>query len=93
MDPVVRMAAAHYQFEAIHPFTDGNGRTGRVPNILKFIAAGLLVGAGTALGSGCTSGHGICGISRLSVRSIVAVVTFIAAGVLTVFVTRHVWGA
>jgi len=57
------------------------------------IAAGLLVGAGTALGSGCTSGHGICGISRLSVRSIVAVVTFIAAGVLTVFVTRHVWGA
>ena len=49
------------------------------------MAAGLLVGFGTRLGSGCTSGHGVCGISRLSQRSLVATATFIAAGVATVF--------
>lgn len=48
------------------------------------IAAGLLVGAGTRLGTGCTSGHGVCGMSRLSVRSLAATMTFIAAGMLTV---------
>ena len=57
------------------------------------ITAGLLVGIGTTLGSGCTSGHGICGISRLSLRSIVAVLTFMAAAIVTVFVTHHVLGA
>ena len=51
--------------------------------------AGLLVGFGTRLGSGCTSGHGVCGISRLSIRSLVATITFMAAGFATVFVTRH----
>ena len=56
------------------------------------ITAGLLVGFGTRLGSGCTSGHGVCGISRLSMRSIAATFTFIAAAVVTVFVTRHVVG-
>lgn len=56
------------------------------------IAGGLLVGAGTAMGSGCTSGHGICGISRLSLRSIVATATFMAAAIVTVFITRHVIG-
>ena len=56
------------------------------------VAAGLLVGFGTRLGSGCTSGHGVCGISRGSVRSIVATVTFMAVAALTVFVTRHVAG-
>lgn len=56
------------------------------------IAAGLLVGFGTRLGSGCTSGHGVCGISRLSMRSIVATVTFMAFGFLTVFVMRHAIG-
>jgi uncharacterized membrane protein YedE/YeeE len=55
-------------------------------------AAGLLVGIGTALGGGCTSGHGICGISRLSPRSIVAVLTFMATAIITVFITRHVLG-
>ncbi|WP_373503274.1 YeeE/YedE family protein [Aestuariivirga sp.] len=53
---------------------------------------GLLVGFGTALGAGCTSGHGICGISRLSVRSIVSTVVFMAVAVLTVFVVRHAMG-
>ena len=52
--------------------------------------AGLLVGFGTRLGNGCTSGHGVCGISRLSVRSLVATLTFIAAGVATVLVVRSV---
>lgn len=53
------------------------------------IAAGLLVGLGTSYGSGCTSGHGVCGLSRLSPRSIVATGVFMLAGVATVFVTRH----
>jgi uncharacterized protein len=54
--------------------------------------AGLLVGFGSRLGGGCTSGHGVCGISRLSRRSIVATGTFMAAGFATVFVVQHVLG-
>jgi uncharacterized protein len=54
------------------------------------IGAGVLVGFGTRLGNGCTSGHGICGLARLSARSVVAVATFMAAGFVTVFVLRHV---
>jgi uncharacterized membrane protein YedE/YeeE len=53
------------------------------------IVAGLLVGIGTRYGSGCTSGHGVCGISRLSPRSLVATAGFMAAGFATVFVVRH----
>lgn len=56
------------------------------------IAAGLLVGFGTRLGSGCTSGHGICGLARLSPRSLVAVLAFMASGMATIFVTRHLIG-
>ena len=56
------------------------------------IAAGLLVGFGTRLGGGCTSGHGICGVARLSVRSIAATVIFMLAAIVTVAVTRHVFG-
>ena len=52
--------------------------------------AGLLVGLGTSYGSGCTSGHGVCGLSRLSPRSLVATGVFMAAGIATVFVTRHI---
>jgi uncharacterized protein len=51
--------------------------------------AGLLVGLGTRYGAGCTSGHGVCGLSRLSPRSLVATGAFMAAGIVTVFVTRH----
>lgn len=54
------------------------------------VIAGLLVGFGTRLGSGCTSGHGVCGLSRLSMRSLVATLCFMAAGFATVFVARHV---
>lgn len=56
------------------------------------IIAGLLVGFGTRLGSGCTSGHGICGISRLSKRSILATAIFMWAGFMTVYVIRHLIG-
>jgi uncharacterized protein len=56
------------------------------------LAAGLLVGFGTKLGSGCTSGHGVCGIARLSPRSILATGTFMAFGMLTVYVTKHLFG-
>jgi uncharacterized protein len=54
------------------------------------IAAGLLVGIGTSYGSGCTSGHGVCGLSRLSPRSLVATLAFMLAGFATVFIVRHV---
>ncbi len=57
--------------------------------VFTTIVAGLLVGAGTTLGSGCTSGHGICGLARFSTRSIVATITFMATGVATVFIVRH----
>ena len=53
------------------------------------IAAGLLVGAGTRSASGCTSGHGVCGLSRLSPRSLVATLSFMAAGFITVYLVRH----
>jgi uncharacterized membrane protein YedE/YeeE len=52
---------------------------------ITIVSAGLLVGFGTLMGSGCTSGHGVCGISRLSIRSLAATVTLIVAGILTVF--------
>lgn len=61
-------------------------------NWLGLVAAGLLVGVGTRYGSGCTSGHGVCGISRLSPRSIIATLAFMASGFLTVFVLRHALG-
>lgn len=53
------------------------------------VAAGLLVGLGTRYGSGCTSGHGVCGLSRLSPRSLVATLSFMLAGFVTVYVVRH----
>lgn len=56
------------------------------------VLAGFLVGFGTVLGNGCTSGHGVCGIARLSPRSLAATAVFMAAGVVTVFLTRHVLG-
>jgi len=57
------------------------------------VAAGLLVGIGTRYGSGCTSGHGVCGVSRLSPRSLVATLAFMGAGFATVYVLRHLVGA
>ncbi len=56
------------------------------------IIAGLLVGIGTRMSSGCTSGHGVCGLSRLSLRSLVATLIFMSFGIITVFVTKHIIG-
>lgn len=55
------------------------------------VVAGLLVGFGTRMGNGCTSGHGVCGLGRLSLRSLVAVLTFMATAIATTFVVRHAW--
>jgi uncharacterized protein len=69
------------------------GSIAPAPRSLPWLAAsGLLVGIGTRLGGGCTSGHGVCGLSRLSLRSLVATLTFVAAGMLTVTLLRG-WGA
>ncbi|PWR19648.1 YeeE/YedE family protein [Zavarzinia compransoris] len=67
----------------------GSGIGAPVVSLPLMIAGGFIVGVGTALGSGCTSGHGICGLPRLSPRSFVAVGTFMATGIATVFVVRH----
>lgn len=69
-----------FDFGVIRPFT-------------LLIIAGLLVGFGTRLGSGCTSGHGVCGVSRLSPRSFVATMTFIFTGALTVYLVNHLIGS
>lgn len=55
------------------------------------VVAGLLVGFGTRMGNGCTSGHGVCGLGRLSMRSLAAVATFMATAIATTFVLRHQW--
>lgn len=68
----------------------GDGPVGSLPLL---VVAGLLVGIGTQIGGGCTSGHGVCGLSRLSLRSIVAIVLFMSVAAVTVFVVRHVGGA
>ena len=57
---------------------------------VAMVIGGFLVGVGTRLGDGCTSGHGVCGLGRLSVRSLVAVLTFLSTGFITVFITRHI---
>lgn len=63
------------------------------PTSLWIVAlAGALVGIGTALGNGCTSGHGVCGLGRLSMRSLAAVLMFMTTGIATVYVARHVFG-
>lgn len=61
-----------------------------MPRWPVLVIAGLLVGIGTRLGSGCTSGHGVCGIGRGSLRSLVATLTFMATAIITVLLTRHV---
>ncbi len=60
-------------------------------SVILLIIAGILVGFGTRLSNGCTSGHGISGISRFSIRSIIATITFMLVGIITVFITGIVW--
>lgn len=76
--PVIWMAAGGAIIQTV---------TSSVPLL---IVAGLLVGFGSTLGGGCTSGHGVCGLSRLSIRSLVATLVFMGTGMATVFVARHV---
>ncbi len=70
----------------------GGAETHLTPSILVIVAGGLLVGIGTRIANGCTSGHGVCGISRMSLRGIVATVFYIGAGAVTVVVFKHMLG-
>ena len=76
-----------FQFLSPEVFTIGITRS-----TSTLMLAGLLVGFGTRLGNGCTSGHGVCGLSRFSPRSLVSTVTFIVTGVLTVYIINHLLG-
>jgi uncharacterized membrane protein YedE/YeeE len=73
-------------------FAVGGAQTGATSSLPLLIIAGLCVGIGTRLANGCTSGHGVCGISRLSLRGIVATVFYIGAGGLTVALFKHALG-
>ena len=73
---------AHLLFAPARPVVEAN--------IATIVAGGLLVGLGTRLAAGCTSGHGVCGVARLSRRSFAATAAFMAAGIVTVFILRHV---
>lgn len=86
---VAGLVAAPLLVSAVSGEAVGQTVSGNLP---MMALAGLLVGVGTALGSGCTSGHGVCGLARLSTRSLVAVLTFMGVAVATVFVLRHVIG-
>ena len=66
--------------------------TNLTTNWVQLVSAGLLVGMGTRIANGCTSGHGVCGISRFSVRGIVATCFYVISGVLTIILLRHAWG-
>ena len=78
-------AAVHYYFVNHTPFTNDT------PSPLFMITGGVLVGFGTRMGGGCTSGHGVCGLGRLSLRSLIATVTFMLAAIATVFIFRHLF--
>lgn len=87
---VIGLVAAPLAYAALW----GNAATQTVStNVLVMVLAGLLVGFGAVFGNGCTSGHGVCGLSRLSPRSAVATAVFMVVAIVTVFVMRHVAGA
>jgi len=73
-------------------FTDGGLALRQGYPVWAIIIGGVLVGFGTRMGSGCTSGHGICGISNFSMRSITATITFMASGMITVYIFKHLLG-
>jgi uncharacterized membrane protein YedE/YeeE len=86
---IAGLVAAGFALSFVYP--QAFGAIG-VPSFGVIAAAGLLVGFGTGLGGGCTSGHGVCGLCRFSQRSLVATMTFMATGMLTVFIVRHLVG-
>lgn len=77
---------------AVIAWAIGGAQTHITSNLVVILAAGLLVGVGTRLANGCTSGHGVCGISRLSLRGIVATLFYLLAGGIVMATTRHLWG-
>lgn len=83
---LVLAPAAYYLLTGAEAISQPSG------NLVLMGIAGLLVGFGSVLGSGCTSGHGVCGLARLSPRSLVSVITFMAVAGLVVFVVRHLLG-
>ncbi|MBV8666337.1 MAG: YeeE/YedE family protein [Burkholderiaceae bacterium] len=85
---ILGLVAAPLAYRLVAPLPVAQINTGT--SVL--IVAGLLVGVGTRYGSGCTSGHGVCGLSRLSLRSLVATLTFMAAGFGIVYLIRHLFG-
>lgn len=89
---LVGLIAAGIALRFVYPAAFPSSSIVSTVGLVVVALAGLLVGYGTRLGNGCTSGHGVCGLSRLSKRSLVATMTFMAAGGLTVFVVRHVIG-
>jgi len=88
---LVGMVAAPLLVAAVQP--SGLARVTIASSPALLISAGFLVGFGTRLGGGCTSGHGVCGIARLSIRSLVATAAFMGTALVVVFVSRHVLGA
>ena len=86
------MVAGLFIVPAIAASMMGGAQTNVTDNLVVIVAAGLLVGVGTRLANGCTSGHGVCGISRLSLRGIVATGFYIGAGGLTMVIFKHVLG-
>jgi uncharacterized membrane protein YedE/YeeE len=83
---IAGLVAAGFLWRALFPFSTETLSLGWMA------VAGLLVGFGTRVSGGCTSGHGVCGLGRLSLRSLAAVVTFMACGMIGVFVMRHLLG-
>lgn len=77
---------------ALMAWVSGGAQTNMTGNVAVILAAGLLVGVGTRLANGCTSGHGVCGISRLSLRGLVATLIYLLAGAMMMAVARHLWG-
>ena len=88
----VAFIAGLFAIPALLAYASGRTETYLTGNLAIVVAAGLLVGVGTRLANGCTSGHGVCGISRMSLRGIVATVFYILAGAVTVVLFKHVLG-
>jgi uncharacterized membrane protein YedE/YeeE len=88
------LIAAGIALRVVYPAAFASAPLGgsTVVTIALVATSGVLVGYGTRLGGGCTSGHGVCGLSRLSKRSLVATMTFMATGAMTVFIVRHLLG-
>ncbi len=84
---IAGLLAAPGVWQLVAPLPASHIDTGNI----GLVVAGLLVGVGTRMGGGCTSGHGVCGLSRFSMRSLVNVCTFMAAGVVALFVLRHLF--